>query len=230
MNKLPPLVDNGIEFEKADLVHRVLRPASGDGPHPTVVLLHGHLGNEDVMWIFKQALPKDWLLVAPRAIVPYGTDSFSWCAHEVGAWPSLGEFDEAVSRLTRFIQALPELYGADLDNLFLMGFSQGAGVSFATAVFHPDRFKGIASLVGFMPGQVEDAIDNALLAEIPVFMAVGTEDEFIPLDVARLAGKSARAMGADLSYSEYETGHKLNGAGMRDLKGWWTERVEEVRG
>ncbi len=229
MNNLPPLVENGIEYEKAGLVHRVLQPASVDGPFATAVLIHGHLGNEDVMWIFKQTLPQDWLLVAPRAIVPYASESFSWAAHGVGEWPSLPQFDEAVRRLTQFIAALPDLYGADLERLYLMGFSQGAATSFATAVSHPGRCKGVASLVGFMPEEVEDAIDNKLLTEIPVFMAVGTEDEFIPLDLARTAGKAARAMGADLSYNEYETGHKLSSAGMRDLKSWWRERDEEMR-
>ena len=230
MSNLPPLVDNGIEYEKAGLVHRVLRPAAGTEPYPTIVLIHGHLGNEDVMWIFKQTLPQGWLLIAPRAIVPYGSDSFSWAVHDVGTWPALSAFDEAVARLTNFIDALPELYGADLDQLYLMGFSQGAATSFATAVSQPDRIKGVASLVGFMPEQVEDAIDNKLLAEMPVFMAVGTEDESIPLNVAQAAGKMARAMGADLAYNEFDTGHKLNGAGMRALKSWWADRTEERGG
>ena len=166
MNNLPPLVDDEIAYEKAGLVHRVMRPESGDGPYPTVVLIHGHLGNEDVMWIFKQTLPKDWLLVAPRAIVPFGPESFSWSAHETGSWPSLAMFAEAVARLTRFIDSLPELYDADSGRLYVMGFSQGAAAAFATAVSHPGRIKGIASLVGFMPGQVEDAIDNKRLAEV----------------------------------------------------------------
>jgi predicted esterase len=34
-----------------------------------------------------------------------------------------------------------------------------------------------------------------------------------------------RAAGAYLEYREYDTRHKLNGAGMRKLKSWWAERV-----
>ncbi len=228
MNNLPPLVENGIEYEKAGLVHRVLQPASVDGPFATAVLIHGHLGNEDVMWIFKQTLPKNWLLVAPRAIVQDAPNSYSWHPRAQGEWPPLSKFDDAVERLTTFINALPELYDADLDRLYLMGFSQGAATAFATAVSRPGWIKGIASLVGFMPLQVEDAIDNVLLEDVPVFMAVGTRDERIPVEMARECGKAVRAMGAYLEYREYDTGHKLNGEGMRKLKQWWAERAQFI--
>ena len=224
MNKSPELVENGIAFEKAGLVHRVLRPEA-EGPHPTIVMIQGHRGNEDVMWIFKQTVPKNWLLVAPRAIVEDAPGSYSWHPREQGEWPILTKFDEAVDRLTQFIHALPELYGANLDQLYLMGFSQGAATSFATAIRHPHWVKGIACLVGFMPLDVEDAIDNALLEDIPVFMAVGTRDDRVPMTVAQECGKAVRAMGAFLEYREYETGHKLNGEGMRKLKQWWAERA-----
>ena len=227
MKNLPQLVDSGIAYEKSNLVHRVFEP-DAQGPHPTIVMLHGHLGNEDVMWIFKQALPKDWLLVAPRAIVQDAPNSYSWHPREQGEWPTLAKFEDAVQRVSAFIKVLPELYNADLNQLYLMGFSQGAATAFATAVSHPGWTKGIASLVGFMPLEVDDAIDDALLEDVPVFMAVGTKDDRVPVEIARECGKAVRAMGAFLEYREYETGHKLNGEGMRKLKQWWVERAQFV--
>ncbi|WP_420630948.1 alpha/beta hydrolase [Candidatus Leptofilum sp.] len=208
----------------AVLPHRVLKPEK-PGPHPTVVMIHGYLGNEDVMWIFSQTLPLDWLLVAPRAIVQEGADSFSWHSQLPSDWPTLADFDTAVDQLTKFISTLPDKYNADPEQIYLMGFSQGAAAAFALAIREPERVQGIASLVGFMPYQVEDAMDTARLSDIPVFMAVGTEDDSIPLDMARECGKAVRAMGAFLEYREYDTGHKLNRTGMRKLRQWWMERL-----
>ncbi|GJM41378.1 MAG: phospholipase/carboxylesterase [Ardenticatenaceae bacterium] len=221
MPKTKPIFVND---KTAVLPHRLLKPEK-PGPHPTLIMIHGYLGNEDVMWIFQQTLPADWLLVAPRAIVQEGDNSFSWHPQQKGDWPALTDFDTAVDYLIQFIDTLPEKYNADPEQIYLMGFSQGAAASFAVAIREPERIKGIASLVGFMPREVEDAIDTAVLTDLPVFMAVGKEDESVPLEIARESGKAARAMGAFLEYREYETGHKLNGAGMRKLKQWWAERA-----
>lgn len=214
-----------VDGDTAVLPHRVLQPNS-PGPHPTVVMIHGHLGNEDVMWIFKQTLPEEWLVVAPRAIVADGNGRYSWHPRQQDEWPSLQAFDTAVDTLRHFIDSLPALYHADPNQIYLMGFSQGAAASFALA--EPERVQGIASLVGFMPLGVEEAMETTRLADLPVFMAVGTEDERIPLEIARECGKAVRATGAYLEYREYDTGHKLNGDGMRKLKSWWAERAAEA--
>ncbi|MAU00302.1 MAG: hypothetical protein CL608_24440 [Anaerolineaceae bacterium] len=216
-----------VEDETAVLPHRVLKP-NKPGPHPTIVMIHGHLGSEDVMWIFSQTLPQDWLVVAPRAIVDEGNGRYSWHPRQQDEWPTLDAFDTAVDVLEQFIDTLPELYDADPNHIYLMGFSQGAAAAFAVAILTPEKVQGIASLVGFMPRQVDEAIETARLSDLPVFMAVGTEDDRVPLEIARECGKAVRAAGAFLEYREYETGHKLNGEGIRKLKSWWAERAEEV--
>jgi phospholipase/carboxylesterase len=213
-----------VEDETAVLPHRVLKP-DAPGPHPTVVMIHGQLGSEDVMWIFGQTLPQDWLVVAPRAIEDRGDGRYSWHPRQQDEWPTLDAFDTAVDKLEQFIDELPELYDAAPDQIYLMGFSQGAAAAFALTIRTPDKVQGIASLVGFMPRQIDEAIETSRLADLPVFMAVGTEDERIPLEIARECGKAVRAAGAYLEYREYDTGHKLNGAGMRKLKSWWAERA-----
>jgi phospholipase/carboxylesterase len=219
----PQQIETGQAIESSGLIHRVLIPDSS-GTHPTVVMIHGHLGNEDVMWVFARTLPSDWLVVAPRAIIPISGQSFTWQRREENEWPSLDQFAEAVTAVTKFIHALPELYGADLKQIYLMGFSQGAAVSFATAIHRLGWIKGIASLVGFMPARAEDKAEQALLKNMPVFMAAGERDERIPLELSRSSAEVVRALGAFLEYREYNTGHKLNAEGMRKLRSWWADR------
>lgn len=216
----PELIETGSAVEASGLIHRVLQP-DGSSPHPTAVLLHGRSGTEDVMWIFQRALPQDWLVVAPRAIKDDPDGGYSWHPRQRDEWPSLEMFDQAVAAVAQFINALPELYGADPERIYLMGFSQGAATAFATAIRHPDLVQGIAGLVGFMPEDCEAEIETGVLDGLPVFMAAGLEDATIPLEVSRKSAETLRTAGADLTYNEYETGHKLNAQGMRDLKAWW---------
>lgn len=219
MAKIPRLVESGEVFEKTGLVHKVLKPDSGAPPYPTVILIHGRLGNEDVMWIFAPTIPSDWQVISVRAIIKE-EDGYSW-NHPLDRFPTLTEMDPAVDALVRFIQTIPELYDADPEQIYLMGFSQGAAAAYATAIREPQLVKAIAGLVGFLPQAGNDVLETMPLKDFPIFMAVGEKDDTIPVEVARQSGAQLRAAGAWLDYREYATGHKLNGAGMRKLKSWW---------
>jgi phospholipase/carboxylesterase len=138
-------------------------------------------------------------------------------------------FDDAVTAVARFVKSLPALYNADLDRVVLKGFSQGAAACFAVALRRPGLVKGIASLVGFMPEGVANLQSpvsslQSPLSNLPVFMAAGKNDPTIPLAKARETAEILRAAEADLTYHEYDTGHKLNAQGTRDLTAWWSER------
>ncbi len=224
MNQKPQLIDKGKLLEKAGLVHRVSQPA-GDGPWPTAVLLHGHAGNEDVMWVFARTLPSDWLLVAPRAILGNPDEGYSWHSHPLDGWPTLSEFDEAITAVSHLIHTLPTLYQADPQRIYLMGFSQGAALAYAIVMRQPGLVQGIAGLVGFVPEQAKAALATNPFQDLPIFMAVGTQDERIPAKYARQGAKIIKKANAQLDYHEYDTGHKLNAQGMRDLTQWWANRL-----
>ncbi|HSG16963.1 MAG TPA: alpha/beta fold hydrolase [Anaerolineae bacterium] len=223
----PFLVNAGPSLARAGLPHRIFFPTANK-PYPTVVMLHGRSGDEDAMWIFARALPKDWLVVSPRGIKRDPAGGYAWHPRQRDEWPPLPMFDEAVAALTHFLQALPELYGADPDHFYLMGFSQGAATAYATAMRYPDLVQGIAGLVGFVPIESDAAVETRVLANLPIYTAVGKEDPFIPLARARGCAETLRASGADLAYREYDTGHRISAQGMRDLNAWWGQRVAEI--
>ena len=220
----PRLIAEGSAVTSSGLIHRVFEP-NGPGPHRTIVMLHGRSGDEDVMWIFAKALPEDWLIVAPRGIKRDPVGGYDWRPREQDEWPTLGQFDEAVTAVVRFIHALPHLYDADPNHIYLMGFSQGAATAYAIAMRHPGLVQGIAGLVGFIPTHCDSALDESPLVDLPIFMAVGKRDPLIPAERAAGCAQTLIMAGTQLEYHEYDTGHKLNAAGMLDLKGWWADRA-----
>jgi predicted esterase len=62
-----------------------------------------------------------------------------------------------------------------------------------------------------------------ILAGLPVFMAVGTEDLRVPIEESQRSADLLRRAGAVLTYEEYPTGHKISTEGMKDLQSWWGE-------
>lgn len=220
---LPRRVVDGPALAATGLIHRVRLPAA-PGPYPTIVLLHGRSGDEDVMWLLDRALSPGCLAVAPRAIVPDPAGGYAWHPRRPHEWPSVPMFDHAVAAVVRLVRALPFEYGADPDRIFLMGFSQGAATALATVLQHPGLIRGVVSLVGFMPTGVDPLQALVALGGLPVFMAVGQRDDVIPLDVARSAAQVLRDAGAGLTYQEYDTGHKLDRAGISDVRQWWKQQ------
>ena len=202
------------------LIHRVQQPTR-PGPHPTVVLLHGRSGDENAMWVFSRVLPDDWLVIAPRGIKSDPAGGWAWQPRQRDEWPSLASFQDAVDSVAAFIRNLPQKYNSDPDRIYLMGFSQGAATSYAVAMTYPDLVQGIAGLVGFVPGNCGDVIKTGVLIGLPIFMAVGKEDPFIPYNRSSSCAETLQQAGADLTYHDYETGHRLTAQGMRDLKAWW---------
>ena len=223
---VPLLVNAGPALARSGLVHRVAVPTT-QGLFPTVVMLHGRSGDEDAMWIFGRSLPSDWLVVSPRGIKTDPAGGYAWHPRQRDEWPPLPMFEEAVAALTKFIESLPDLYGADSNHIYMMGFSQGAATAYATAMGHPGLVKGIAGLVGFVPVECDAAVETRVLRDLPIFAAVGKEDPFIPLARARGCAETLRDSGADLTYHEYDAGHRINAQGMRDLKQWWAQRAEQ---
>ncbi len=218
----PILVESGERFEQATLAHRVWEP-SGAGPHKTIVMLHGRAGNEDVTWVFGRTLPKEWLVFSPRAPFPDPIGGYSWNLRPSGDWPDSHDFTAAVEALTTFLNSLPALYDADLDNLYLLGFSQGTAVSFNYVMQSEHRPLAIASLVGLIATDAQTDPNIKKFQDLPVFMAVGRKDETVPLSVAHACANALVTGGARLDYREYDTSHKLNGKGLRDLADWWQQ-------
>jgi phospholipase/carboxylesterase len=217
----PQLVQDGPEWFEMGLAYRIQQP-EGPGPFPTAVMVHGRLGDEDVMWIFRRAIPRPWLVVAPRAPL-IDKNGYSWLRQPYHEWPDLSHFDPAVDALTRFVRALPRLYNADPDRLYLMGFSQGAAVSLAALMRDPTLAQGMAGLVGFAP-VADEATVGGRRAGRPVFWASGLKDNIVPPEQSHRAVELLRRAGADLTYHEYRTGHKLTPEGMRNLHAWFSRQ------
>ncbi|MDH5506857.1 MAG: hypothetical protein OEZ02_06515, partial [Anaerolineae bacterium] len=98
---------------------------------------------------------------------------------------------------------------ADYTKFSLVGFSQGAALSYVFALLHPRRIDRLAGLAGFLPERSDSAIASQPLRGLPVFVAHGAYDKIVPLPLARQAVASLTQAGANLTFCQGEVGHKL---------------------
>ncbi|HZD56318.1 MAG TPA: alpha/beta fold hydrolase [Anaerolineales bacterium] len=221
-------MDNQTEIlDIGDWVLRVKEP-EGPGPFPVFLLLHGWTGDENSMWIFSPRLPENTLMIAPRGIYSASIGGYSWYVDrhrkrppsETGQWPHIDDFRHAMDALFEIL-SLRNFPKADFSKMYTVGFSQGAAFSYALALLNPDRVRSLAGLSGFMPEGAEDLARDHPLAGKSVFITHGTEDDLVPVKMARHAVELLEKAGGKVDYCEENVGHKLSATCFRAMENFF---------
>ena len=197
---------------------KIYLPKQLDNQKPRVLLLlHGHLGNENVMWIFARKLSKDIIMLAPRAPQKLGQDQYSWHAI-TPRWPELRTtYADLTKELLNRADHWVNENGLGVQGYDVMGFSQGAVMSYALSFLHPEKINKVAALAGFIPHSWQKELAGKSLTGRSYYIANGTEDEVIPIDQARQSLNWLKDKGAQVTYCEGHTGHKLSASCFGDL-------------
>jgi phospholipase/carboxylesterase len=184
-------------------------------------MVHGWLGNENVMGIFAQALPPGVVVVSPRGPLALEDDSFGWYEHR----EDLDGFRAGLAALRALVTGVPAVYPVDPRRVWLMGFSQGAAMSLALLLSDPGLVAGVVALAGFVPEFARPWAAPGKLAGKPILIIHGRQDETVSLEQAQSACELLSGAGALVNFHEYDIGHKLNAQGMRDLEAWLAANV-----
>lgn len=202
---MPTEIDsNGLD---RDWVFRVRQPANPPAGR-VIVLIHGWTGDENSMEIFASSLPDNCLQIYPRGPIHSTEGGFGWVSARDGSFPNLERFKAVCAR---FMDALDEQlssHAAPKGPMDLVGFSQGAAMCYALALLFPQRFQRIAALSGFMPDLPKN-FEFGDAKNHDFFIAHGSRDETIPVELARRSVAVLNEAGLKVDYCESEAGHKL---------------------
>ena len=206
----------------------------GDGPHPTIIALHG--------W---GATAHDLFGLAPvlhggRAIVlcPQGNVSvelgpqvppgYGWFPATGGGELDPAALAKAYEGLSAFLDAALERYPVDLERVVLMGFSQGGVMAYGLALGQPGRYAGLIAMSSWLPESLagDVRVDQAgALAELPVLVTHGSDDPAVPIERAYESRDRLLALGVSPSFREYPMEHEIRPEVLRDVVAWLEEKV-----
>ncbi len=218
---MPTVIDAELR-EFRDWIFR-FRPATA-APSRLLVLLHGWTGDENSMWVFTRKLPAQVAVLAPRGryVAPEGGYTWREIRPETGGLPGLDDLRRSTEALISFVDDWSQAAGVSANQIDLIGFNQGAALSYTLALLYPERIRALAALSGFMPGGAEDLLARRPLTGKPVFVAHGRQDNIIPVEQARRSVALLEGSGARVTYCETDGGHKVNAdcfSGLADLFG-----------
>ncbi len=210
----------------SDLPLAYLEQTQGDARNePLVIFLHGFGSNEEDLFGLKDALPSTWTYLSVRAPLPVDASGYRWFAKK----PGDGDYDGETADLQRsaqliedFVQQATAKYHTQTDRVFLVGFSQGAIMSYEVGLRKPALVRGIAALSGsVLPVLKAELKADAALDKLAIFIGHGTLDQALPYASATRANEVLQAVGLKPEFHGYVgMPHTISEAEVQDLKAW----------
>lgn len=103
----------------------------------------------------------------------------------------------------------------------LAGFSQGCAMALLTGLRYGQRLAGVAGMSGYLPLARQLATErSAANADVPIWLAHGTQDEMVPLPRAQASRDALQALGYAVEWHSYPMGHSVCMEEVVDLQRW----------
>lgn len=192
---------------------------------PLLLLLHGYGSNEADLFSFANELPKEYLIVSAQAPHSMGFGQYAWYAIHFdatdGKFSDIPQAKEARDTIANFIDELKSEQHFDSENVTLLGFSQGAILSYSIAFNYPEKINRVIALSGYINEELQPENINLLAVnKIPFFVSHGTQDQVLPITLAQKSVAYLKANNLDVSYHEYPIGHGVSPQNFADFKNW----------
>ncbi|AZF10594.1 Phospholipase/carboxylesterase family protein [Pseudomonas sp. R2-37-08W] len=209
-----------------DLPLSYLEQTQGDARNqPLVIFLHGFGSNEQDLFGIKDALPSTWTYLSVRAPMPVEPHGYRWFTKT----PGDGDYDGVTADLQSSARLLEDFIGkatakyhTEPDRVFLVGFSQGAIMSYEVGLRRPELVRGIAALSGsVLPVLKAELKPNEALDKLAIFIGHGTLDQALPYASGTRANEVLEGIGLKPQFHGYPgMNHTISEAEIQDLKAW----------
>lgn len=211
--------------------YRVVAPDEGsvEGRLPVVVALHGYgddAGNFAALFR-RRSLPQPFLFVTvetPYAF-PAGPRGLGYSWTKEGISPGVAEESAKLCAelVIRVIEDVKRNHRIDERKVYLLGFSQGAGLAFRVGIAHPELFAGVIPVGGWFDAGAhtpEELRHAARHGAGPFLVCHSPGDRVVPFASATEAAAELAKLELGYELVEYEGGHSLPAALLTRITDW----------
>jgi phospholipase/carboxylesterase len=212
------------------LVHTIYQPP-GEGPHPTILTLHGRGANAfDLLGLAPYLCGGRFLMICPQAPLetPIGPEAvgYAWYSLSSGGPPDVEGMLASQNQLQGFLGECLERYPIEQKQLVVLGFSQGGVMAYSLALAQPERFAALAVLSSWLPEELVANISvSQAVQSLPTLIHHGIQDPLIEVARARNSVERLRQLKLPLTFQEYDMGHEIRPRSLADLSVWLEKNV-----
>jgi phospholipase/carboxylesterase len=200
---------------------------------PLVIFLHGYGSDERDLFGIKGDLSPDYTYLSVRAPLDVDGGGHKWFSQDTDVADYEGvtsDIDTSTTLLTQFIEQATKKYSTQPDKVILIGFSQGAMMTYQIGLQHPELVRGIAPL----SGKILSALNARLkpddrLKNLKVFIGHGTADTRVAYSGATNANEALKKLALAPEFHAYPgLGHSINGNEISDLDKWLNASLDRA--
>lgn len=113
------------------------------------------------------------------------------------------------------------------ERIVLAGFSQGGAIVLQAGLRYPKGLGGIIAMSTFLPlANSLESEKSDINAAVPIFLAHGSEDPVVPVDLAYRSQKELEREGYEVEWHEYKgMAHSVSEQEIFHLGEWLEQRL-----
>ena len=190
-----------------------------------IFLIHGYGSNYDDLFSFAPYLPKNLTIIALEAPLSLAQGSYAWYHLYPGQngelKSDLNEAQRSLKLITNDIKQLIEKYNINKMDVSVLGFSQGAILSWALAYSKSEIVRRVIALSGY----IHESIDTSYPPKFIGYATHGITDEIIPIKMARDSVFPISQKHSAIEYHEFNDGHNVSQENFTKML-IWLERTK----
>lgn len=211
---------------KSSLKYVVREPKTSSTNPPLLLMLHGYGSNELDLFSFADELQDELLIVSVRAPQSMAMRGFAWYTIHWdaadGKLSDIEEAKEALLKIDELVKELREVYQPK--KFFMLGFSQGAILSYAYSLSFPNKVNYVLALSGYLNTEMVSG-ESSEDINTEYYASHGSMDQVLPVELARKTIPKIKELGLKIDYSEYPVGHGVAPQNFYHFKNWIEDRL-----
>ena len=194
----------------------VWRPAADPSSARTLLLLHGSGADEHDLLPLGKLLDPNANLLSPRGLVRVDGANRFFLRNDDGTFVEDGIVKNS-AELAEFLWAASGEYGFDANNVYAVGFSNGANAAGALLLLQPDSVQGIIAF------GTTKSFEHTPFKKVPnlagkrVWIANGVQDHYSPAERTLAMIQEFESLGAKVSLRMQPGGHTISPQHVREI-------------
>jgi phospholipase/carboxylesterase len=173
-----------------------------------LIMLHGRGGSsEDILSFSSHLNIKDYTLIAPQAT------NNTWYPYSFLSPPAQNEpWLSSALALVKNVVTDVKNKGVPANNIYFMGFSQGACLTLEFVTRNAEKYGGVAAFTGGLIGdRIYSENYKGNFNNTPVFIGTSNPDPHVPVERVYATAHILKNMYADVTEKVYDNmGHTIN--------------------